>query len=72
MKLSGNEQIDIDIDAKEVKSDNSKFVNIRILDFYGKKIIKSIYGILRIDTEKEFNYIKKGNILNYVLDELSG
>ena len=28
-------------------------------------------GILRIDTTKEFDYIEHGNILNYVLEELS-
>ena len=38
----------------------------------GKKfILKGLSGILRIDTAKEFRLYRKGNILNYVLEELS-
>ena len=34
-------------------------------------VIFKLLGILRIDTAKEFRYIEQGNILNYVLEELS-
>ena len=50
---------------------NKKSVEISVYNSTGDKLIKSFEGILRIDTDKEFNYIRKGNILNYVLDELS-
>ena len=48
-----------------------KFVKVKIYDSVGKKLRKEIDGILRIETEKEINYVKKGNILNHVLNELS-
>ena len=46
-------------------------MNINIYDSEGKNKIKSVAGILRIDTDKELNYIKEGNILNYVLNQLT-
>ena len=69
LNLSGSELVDVSFDIKNIT--NKKSVEISVYDSTGDKLIKSFEGILRIDTDKEFNYIRKGNILNYVLDELS-
>ena len=45
-------------------------VKISITNESDPSFSKTISGILRIDTKKEFSYVKKGNILNYVLEEL--
>ena len=69
LNLSGSELVDISLDIKNIT--NKKSVEISIYNSTGDKLLRSFEGILRIDTDKEFNYIRKGNILNYVLDELS-
>ena len=69
LNLSGSELVDISLDIKNIT--NKKSVEISVYNSTGDKLVKSFEGILRIDTDKEFNYIRKGNILNYVLDELS-
>ena len=46
-------------------------MQIDIIDTTNNDLIRTVEGLLRIDTEKEFEYIKQGNILNYVLEELS-
>ena len=71
LHLQGNEIVDIKIDLENIKKRNTKKVEINIFDDISNKIVISVKGILRIDTAKEFDYIEKGNILNYVLDELS-
>ena len=71
LHLQGNELVDIKIDLENIKKRNTKKVEINIFDGISNKTIVSITGILRIDTAKEFDYIEKGNILKYVLDELS-
>ena len=71
LNLEGNELIDVDLDIEKIMGNFEKFVKVKIYDSVGKKLRKEIDGILRIETEKEFNYVKKGNILNHVLNELS-
>jgi aconitate hydratase len=71
LNLKGNEIIDIDINLEEIKKTKNKEVKIEIWDNERKKIINVAQGTLRIDTAKEFKYVEKGNILNYVLKELS-
>tara|TARA_B100001248_G_scaffold262386_1_gene257984 strand:+ start:2573 stop:5224 length:2652 start_codon:yes stop_codon:yes gene_type:complete len=69
LNLSGSELVDVSLDIKNIT--NKKSVEISVYNSTGDKLIRSFEGVLRIDTDKEFNYIQKGNILNYVLDELS-
>ena len=71
LKLKGNELVNINIDIEKIKKSDNKEIEINILDEITKKILIGLSGILRIDTAKEFDYIEKGNILNYVLEELS-
>ncbi len=71
LKLKGNEVVNINIDIEKIKKSDNKEIEINILDEITKKILIGLSGILRIDTAKEFDYIEKGNILNYVLEELS-
>ena len=70
LKLSGNEIVDIIIDVNKIKKRNNKEVEIKISD-HSSNILMKLSGNLRIDTAKEFDYIEQGNILNYVLEELS-
>ena len=70
LKLSGNEIVDIIIDVNKIKKSNNKEVEIKISD-HSSNILMKLSGNLRIDTAKEFDYIEQGNILNYVLEELS-
>ena len=46
-------------------------VEIKIFDQSSNNLLMDLSGNLRIDTAKEFDYIEQGNILNYVLKELS-
>ena len=71
LNLNGSELINIELDIEKIMNENKKLVKISIFDSGGEKIIHEIDAKLRIDTDKEFSYIKKGNILNYVLGELS-
>ena len=70
LKLRGNEIVDIIIDVNKIKKSNNKEVEIKISD-HSSNILMKLSGNLRIDTAKEFDYIEQGNILNYVLEELS-
>ena len=68
--LKGNEIVDININFEKIKKSKQKKIDINIFDNERKKsLVKQ--GTLRIDTAKEFKYIEKGNILNYVLKEMS-
>ena len=69
--LSGKEAININLNLEESVSNSNKIVQIDIIDITNNDLIRTVEGLLRIDTEKEFKYIKQGNILNYVLEELS-
>ena len=71
LNLIGNEIIDIDLNLPKIMQDRKKLVNITI--FKGNENNKTLrcQGVLRVDTEKEFDYVEKGNILNFVLDELA-
>ena len=71
LNLKGSELVNINIDLEKVKKENVMDLEISIIDSDKKNHSKLIPGILKIETAKEFNYIKKGNILNYVLEELS-
>ena len=71
LNLKGSELIDITFDTENIKNNQKKFVNISIYDDTSQNKVKSVAGVLRIDTDKEFNYIEEGNILNYVLNQLS-
>ena len=68
--LSGKEAININLNLEESVSNSNKIVQIDIIDITNNNLIRTVEGLLRIDTE-EFEYIKQGNILNYVLEELS-
>ena len=71
LRLSGKEKININLNLEESVSNSNKIVQIDIIDITNNDLIRTVEGLLRIDTEKEFKYIKQGNILNYVLEELS-
>ena len=71
LKLKGDEIVDIDMDLDKIKKDGNKKVDIKISDGISKETLMVISGALRIDTAKEFEFIEKGNILNYVLEQLS-
>ena len=68
--LSGAETIDIDLNIKVGGEESLRNIKINITYDSDPSFSKTIPGILRIDTQKEFSYVKKGNILNYVLEEL--
>jgi len=72
LNLSGNEIIDVNLKVAKDISHDRKIVQINIFDTTGNTLIRTVEGLLRIDTEKEFEYVRRGNILNYVLEELSG
>ena len=72
LNISGNEIIDVNLQLAKDISHDRKIVQINIYDTTGNTLIRTVEGLLRIDTEKEFEYVKRGNILNYVLEELSG
>ena len=71
LNLKGNEIIDINIDFEKIKKSKHKKIEINIFDKTGEKSLVKAFGTLRIDTTKEFDYIQKGNILNYVLNEIA-
>ena len=68
--LSGAETIDIDLNINVGGEESLRNIKINITYERDPSFSKTISGILRIDTQKEFSYVKKGNILNYVLEEL--
>ena len=53
------------ISLEKIKKSKHKKIEIDIFEETGKKSLVKATGTLRIDTTKEFNYIEKGNILNY-------
>ncbi len=71
LNLKGDEIVDITIDENKIKNSNNKEVEIKISDHFRNNLLMKLSGNLRIDTAKEFDYIEQGNILNYVLEELS-
>ena len=71
LNLKGNEIVNVTLDVEKIKKSDTKEVEINIYDQFSNKVIFKLLGILRIDTAKEFSYIEQGNILNYVLEELS-
>ena len=56
---------------ENIKKDVTREVEISILDENNENNPVKLKGNLRIDTAKEFDYMEQGNILNYVLEELS-